>query len=78
MPARAKELETFKKHLPELAGNEGKFALVADDKIIGTFDSYADALASGYEKMGLKPFLVKQISSVESISFFSRDLACPT
>lgn len=75
-----RELDTFNKLLPSLADKEGKFALVFSEELLGTYDSYADALAAGYEKAGLKPFLVKRISATESVSYFSRDLgaACLT
>jgi hypothetical protein len=78
MVERQQELETYKSRLPDLAANEGKFALISGKDVVGIFDSYADALKAGYEKLDLRPFLIKQISTVEHISFFSRSLACPT
>jgi hypothetical protein len=39
---------------------EGKFALVHDGQVVGTFDTYADALSEGYRFFKLEPFLVKQ------------------
>jgi hypothetical protein len=78
MSALERELETYKSHLPELAGSEGKFVLIAGSDLLGTYDTYQDALAAGYEKLGLKPFLVKRVSSIEAISFFTRELTCPT
>ncbi len=77
MIERQKELETYKRKLPDLAGSEGKFALISEGDVVGVFDSYGDALQTGYEKLGLKPFLVKQISTAEQIGFFSRSLDCP-
>jgi hypothetical protein len=78
MIERQRELETYKRKLPDLAGSEGKFALISGGDVIGVFDSYGDALKTGYEKFGLdEPFLVKQISTVEQIGFFSRHLDCP-
>ncbi len=75
-----KELETFKRELPGLLAQEGKFVLVAGDAVIGTYAAYEDALAAGYEKCGLKPFLVKKIQAVEQVQYFSRDVGftCPT
>ncbi len=70
-----KELETYKRELPKLlAAHEGEFVVVAGDSIIGIFAAYKDALAAGYEKCELKPFLVKQIQAIEQIQYFSRDL----
>jgi len=67
------EFETFRKLLPTLSGDEGKFALIAGSKLLGKYETYADALDAGYKERVLKPFLVKKISSVEIISYFSRD-----
>jgi hypothetical protein len=70
--ALEKELETFKRKLPELkAENEGKFALVHQDDV-DIFSSYDDAIKAGYTKFGLAPFLVKQIHAVEQAQFISR------
>jgi hypothetical protein len=74
------ELETYKRELPGLLKDEGHYVVVSGDKVVGTFASYEDALAIGYEKCGLKPFLVKKIQAVEQVQYFSRDLTfpCPT
>ena len=69
-----KETETYKKLLPILLANQGKFAVIHSDKLIGTYDSYEDALKIGYKECGMNPFLVKRISAEENISYFSRDL----
>ena len=44
------------------------------DDVLGIYDSYQDALTAGYEKVGLDPFLVKRISAIESVAYFSREL----
>lgn len=78
MSTLAKELDTYKRELPNLLANSGKFVLICGDEVFSTYDSYADAIKVGYEKFGLTPFLVKQISQTEQISYFSRDFnACP-
>lgn len=80
-PKLEKELATYQKLLPSLLKDEGKFALIIGDELIGVFDAYADALARGYEKAKLNPFLVKKISGAETIACFSRDIdneACLT
>lgn len=69
------ELSTYEEMLPELLANEGKYAVIHNDKLIGIYESYADALKTGYEQCGLDQFLVKQISQQEHISFVSRELA---
>jgi hypothetical protein len=76
----SRELKAYERLLPTLVNHEGKFALIAGAKLVGLFDTYADALAAGYTARGLKPFLVKQVSQVELVAYFTRDLgkACPT
>jgi hypothetical protein len=74
MSALAKETEYYKKLLPSLLINEGKFAVIHGDKLIGTYDSYEDALKIGYKECGINPFLVKKIAAEENISYFTRDL----
>ena len=69
------ELEKFEQVKPELLKDEGKFAVIHKDWLIGVFESYEDALKVGYSKCGVNPFLVKKIMAVEPINFFSRDLA---
>jgi hypothetical protein len=74
MPDLEKELEVYKKNLPSLLGNEGKFVLVGNGQVAGVFTAYQDALQAGYAKFGMRPFLVKQISAQEQVSYFSRDI----
>ena len=78
--ALEKEIETYNRELPNLLAEQGKFVLICGDVVVGTFVSYEDALKIGYEKCGVKPFLVKKIQSVEQVQYFSRDLefSCPT
>ena len=78
--ALTRELATYERLLPTISGDEGRFAAISGDELLGIFDTYADALTAGYQKFGLSPFLVKRISTIEFVSFFSRDLryACHT
>lgn len=71
--ALEKELETYNAKLPELKEQEGKYVLIQGDQIVDTYTSYEDAMKEGYTKFGLnKPFLVKQIRSIEQVQFISR------
>jgi len=63
------EYATFVSLLPRLAHEEGKFALIHRSDLAGVYETYQDALAAGYEKFGLKPFLVKQIAASESPAY---------
>ena len=78
--ALEKELETFKRELPNLLAQEGSFVVIRGEDVVGTFVSYEDAIKVAYEKCGLEPFLVKKIQGVEEAQYFTRDLAfpCPT
>jgi len=70
----ATELEVYEGLLPELSDRAGKYAVVHGKELVGVYDTYADALASGYDRCGLEQFLVKQISTIPNVGFFSRDL----
>ena len=73
--ALEKELQTYQHNLPNLLSNEGKFALIHDDKVTGAFDTYSDALTEGYKLFKLDPFLVKQIEAVEETHFLTHNAA---
>jgi hypothetical protein len=75
----AKELATFEaRQASLLPASDGKYALVHGEDL-STWGTYEDALRAGYEKYGVdSPFLVKQISGLEQVHFFTRDLACPS
>jgi hypothetical protein len=68
------EIGTYNRLLPKLLAQQGKFVLIKGSEQAGTFDSYQDALAAGYAKFQLQPFLVKQIVPAERVSYFTRDL----
>lgn len=73
------ENETYSKHLSELiASAEGRFALIVGERLVGTYDTYADAVQQGYKEAGLdSPFLVKKVSLVGDSAHFSRPLTLP-
>lgn len=71
MTALEKELQTYREKLPSLLSQEGKFALIHEDEVAGTFDTYTDALTEGYKLFKLEPFLVKQIQAVEQVHFIA-------
>lgn len=67
------EMATYNRHLPALPGQQGKFVLIKGAEVSGTFDSYQDALTAGYQRFKLNPFLVKQITAIDCVTF-ARDL----
>jgi hypothetical protein len=69
------ELEKFRRLLPDLlVRDEGKFALIIGNDLIGTYQSRSDALREGYQRATVGPFLVQIISRDEPILRFSRDV----
>ncbi len=72
--ALEKELETYKRKLPELTKDEGKFVLIHGDKVVDVFVSYEDAIKRGYEEFKLEPFLVKKVEAVEQVQFVTRSV----
>jgi hypothetical protein len=59
------EIMTFEEQLPILRTKHpiGTYVLVTGDCLVGGFTTYSAALEAGYEKVGMKPFLVKQVSN---------------
>ena len=78
--ALEKELATFERLKDHLVSeSDGKFAVITGDELLGVYSTYDDALKIGHEKCKLHPFLVKKISDVEPVNFFSRSLeSCRT
>ena len=75
------ELTTFHRELAGLLADpskRGSFALVHGDAVAGVFPNFDLALAAGYERFGLDPFLVKEVTEHEEPRYFSRNLRCPT
>ncbi len=68
------ELETYEAHKPSLLGKEGKYVLICGSELSEPWDTYEDALKAGYEKYGVKPFLVKQIQGTERVQFLTRSV----
>ena len=58
--------------MPKLVAEAGKYALVFEQKLIGTFPTYEEALTRGYEIAGMKSFLVRQISQIPQVQQFTR------
>ena len=76
--ALERELETFQKELPRLLqdeANRGKYALVYGDKVDSVWETVDEALAAGYDRFALDPFLVKEITEREEARFFSRNVS---
>jgi hypothetical protein len=75
--ALEQELETFRRELPQLllqSENRGKYALIHGDKVDSVWATMDEALNAGYERFGLEPFLVKEITDDEKPRYFSRNV----
>ena len=68
------EMETYRRELPNLMAHEGQYVIIKGDHVLGTYDSYGDALKIGYAEYKLEPFLVKHISQTEQVSYFTRHI----
>jgi hypothetical protein len=64
--ALEKELATYNREKDWLlARDEDRHALIKDDKVVATWDTYRDALLAGHKLFGLDPFLIKRIEALE-------------
>jgi hypothetical protein len=62
-----------------LKNGEGQFVVIRGEEIAGVWPTYEEALAAGYQRFGLTPFLVKQVLITDPVYTFTRDvLPCPT
>lgn len=70
-----KELKCFNDNLPKLLSTaRNKYVLVHGDEIVETFESKEDAIKAGYERVGIVPFLVKQVKELEDTYNFTSTL----
>lgn len=77
--ALEREAGVFALQLPTLLAdpaNNGLYALIHGDSVSGLYPNFDAALAAGYEKFGVDPFLVKQVVETEVPRYFSRNLRC--
>ena len=75
--ALERELELFSRELPNLLqveGNRGKYALVYEARVDSVWATVDEALEAGYDRFGVNPFLVKQITEHEEPRYFSRGI----
>jgi hypothetical protein len=68
-----RESVTLRREMPRLLaeGNEGKFALIKGDEIIGVFEDRREAVRIGREKYLMQPFMVQPILEWETVIFQS-------
>ena len=57
-----KEVEMFDKNLSDLIKTDfGKYVLIKEDRLVGTYVAIEDALKAGYQNFGKQAFFVRQI-----------------
>jgi len=70
-----REKAAFEKARDELvAENSNKFVLINGDEILGVYDTENDAIGAGYDKIGLAPFFVRQITAYDDPVHYSASL----
>lgn len=76
----AVECQTYRNEIVRLLaeGHEGKHVLIKGDKIIGIWNTDAEAYGEGLKRYLGQPFVVHQIRTWEPVLRVSRLYACPT
>jgi hypothetical protein len=55
------ERQYFEQHREELLRQyPGKFVVIKEDELLGSFDNIQDALGAGARQFGMSPFLVRR------------------
>lgn len=79
MPAAVleREMQTYQQHKADLVAKSlNKFALIVGSEVMGTWDTYGDALQAGYSLCGLdREFMVKQVREIEQVHVIYRGTA---
>jgi hypothetical protein len=62
MPALDQELKTYAEKEEELKRSApGKFVIIKDSEVVGSFDTVEAALTEGTRRFGLEPYRVRQV-----------------
>ena len=56
-----REIETLQNNYHEIIKNVGKFVLIRGNSVVDYFNSYREAIATGYKQFGLESFLVRPV-----------------
>ncbi len=75
--ALEREWEAFCRELPGLLANPenvGKYALIHGEKMDSLWPSRQEAIAAGYERFNIEPFLVQHVIEKEAPKFFTRSV----
>jgi hypothetical protein len=78
MMALEREIETYKRHLPELLAHKGQYVTILGEEVVGIFPTFKAALEAGYERTLTEAFLVREIQEKEQVVYSSRSIRpCP-
>jgi hypothetical protein len=73
-----RELATYRRELPGLLRDAGRFVLIRGDDVVGVFGTHEEALDAGYERYDVgSRFLVKRIDSREKPMVIPNVFPCP-
>jgi hypothetical protein len=75
------DYEAFRRELPALLAdpaNRGRFALLHAGAVAGLYPTFEAALAAGYDRFELDPFLVQEVTDRREPVYFPRVLKCRT
>lgn len=74
--ALEREWETFQRELPRLLqeGRRGKYALIHGDALDSVWETLDEALAAGYDRFGVKPFMAQEINDHPEPKYFSHNV----
>jgi len=76
-----RDYDAFRKVLPDLLldrEDHDRYALMHFGEMTGLYADFESALAAGYERFELDPFLVKHVVANPKLRYFTRALRCPT
>lgn len=74
--ALEREWDTFLKEMPRLLheGQRGKYVLIQGETVHGVWDTLDEAIAAGYDRVGLAPFLAQEIDDHPEPRYCSRNV----
>lgn len=66
----------FLSALPSLLadGKRGRFALIHDSQVVELFPTFQEARLAGYDRFGIEPFLVQEVTDKPHPKFVTRML----
>lgn len=58
------EVRTLRRNLKEILKHHDEWVLIRGKKVVGFFKSFSAGITEGYERFGLKEFMVKSVNSI--------------